>query len=49
MYQYVILTKMFKEMEGQLLLAIHLYHIKKQFKGGTNPQLPASLAASYQQ
>ncbi len=31
-YQYVILTNMFKEMEGQLQLVVQLYQIEMMFK-----------------
>ena len=31
-YQYVILTKMRKEMEGQLQLVVQLYQIEMMFK-----------------
>ena len=49
MYQYEILTMMFKEMEGQLQLVVQLYQIEMMFKRGANRQPPASLAASSQQ
>ena len=32
MYQYEILTMMFKEMEGQLQLVVQLYQIEMMFK-----------------
>ena len=54
MYQYVILTMMEKEMEGQLQLVVQLYQIEMMFKSGANRQQPfwlrpGSLAASFQQ